>query len=206
MSTKRRPQANEESYEALQALFLRNAEGEAELIDSHDIWLQVVSEPWFCAEVRLQASRILGGHVDDPLYDDLAQEALVQLKAKLSNKKDLGGDLEQLRTNFPGWMATIIHNACIDTLRRERRRPPDKAAKPIETDDPFPREDLRIDMAAAFDQLEEREREVALCRLHEMTPQETAKRLKLSVRQVERSLKQIFTFLKRVLAVDWNGR
>lgn len=44
MSTKRQPQANEESYQALQALFLKLANGGAA---SDEVWRQVLAEPWF---------------------------------------------------------------------------------------------------------------------------------------------------------------
>jgi RNA polymerase sigma factor (sigma-70 family) len=201
MSTKWLPQANDEPFEALQALFLRIAEGESGLIESDDIWRQVVRDPWFRAEVRIQAARLLGHGVEDPLCDDLAQQAVVQFRAKLSKRNDLGADIEQLRTNFPGWMASIIRNACIDTLRRERRHPHEVVTESSAFKDPIPQEDLRLDMAEAIAQLEQRERGVARCKLHEMTVEEMAEALELSDRQVEGSAKKVVKLLKRLLAL-----
>lgn len=208
MSTKRRPQANPESYEALRTLFLRIAEGEPGLIESDDVWRQVARNRWFQAEVRLQAARVLGYNVDDPLCDDLAQQVVLQLRQKLLKNPDLSADVEQLRTNFPGWMAEIIHNACIDTLRRElvARRPPKEAATPVETDDPAPQEDLRIDMAAAIEQLERPEREVALCQLDLMSIRETAEELGMTARQIQRLRKKVKKLMRRLLAAYSPGK
>jgi RNA polymerase sigma factor (sigma-70 family) len=206
MSTKRQPQVNDESYEALQALFVKIAESDATLIASDDVWRQVLDARWFQTEVRIQAARLVGGDLDDPLFQDMVQQVPIQIRVKLSKRGDLGGDAAQLRTNFPGWMSSIIRNACIDTLRRERRHAHSSLAESQAAKNQVPLEDLRLDMADVIDRLEAREREVAYCKLRELTMPETAGTLDLSARQVERLLKKVLRLLKRALAVYWNDR
>jgi hypothetical protein len=156
MSTKRPPQSNEESYEALQALFVKIAEGEVELLECDEVWKQVLGDPWFCAEVRLQAVRVVGGNVNDPLCDDISQDVVVKLKVKLSKHVDLGVDAGQLSGHLPGWMGEIIHCACVDTLRRERRHPHDVLTEASAVENPAALEELRLDVAEAIAQLEPR--------------------------------------------------
>ena len=206
MSTKRQPRANEESYQALRALFAKIAEGDATLIECHDLWRQVLDDRWFQREVRTQAASLVGGHVDEPLVHDMVQEVAIQLKGKLSKHGDLGADAAQLGSKFPAWMGNIIKHACIDTLRKERRHPHSEVTESSAIENRVPQEDLRLDMATAMDQLESRERDVAHCRLHELTIDETAEALELSERQVERSLKKVVALLKRALAVYCHGR
>jgi RNA polymerase sigma factor (sigma-70 family) len=205
MSTKRQRQPNEESFEALQAFIIEIAEGDPELINSDAVWRRVVSDLWFCAEVRRQASQLVGGDLGDPAYDDMVQQIVLQLQAKLSKHLDLGAEIEQIRTDFPGWMARIIHNACVDTLRRERRHPPHPPSESEPVRDPVPQEDLRLDMAEVISALPPREQDVAHCKLHNMSLHETAERLKLTDKQVRGSLKKVFEFLRRKLGVYWYG-
>jgi RNA polymerase sigma factor (sigma-70 family) len=204
MAMKWRPQANEESYEALQSLFLRVATDQSELIDSDGIWRQTVSDPWFAAEIRLQVARLIAG--DDPLRDDTVQQVVVHLRAKLSKRKDLGADAHQLRTSFPAWMGNIIRNACIDFLRQEWRHLHNVLTESDAAENPVLLDDLRLDMAEAISRLEPREREVAHCMLREMTSAETAESLQMSERQMEGSLKKVVRLLKRLLAVYRNSR
>ena len=205
MSMKRRPQANDESYEALQSLFLRMATGWSEPRALDDVWRQMVSDPWLAAEIRLQVARLLGGG-DDSLRDDTAQQVVVHLRAKLSQKRDLGADAQQIRTSFPAWMGTIIRNACIDFLRQKRRHLHDLLTESDAVHNPVALDDLRIDVAGAIGHLEPREREVAHCMLHEMTRAETATSLDLSEKQVRGSLKKVVRVLQRLLAVYSNPR
>ena len=80
MSMKWPLQANEESSEALQALLAKIAEGDTDLAQSDHVGQQVLSNLWFRAEVRLQAVRLVGGNVADPLCDDIAQERRRQIE------------------------------------------------------------------------------------------------------------------------------
>lgn len=205
MFAKRQPQADNESYKALQALLIELAESDPEQIDCEAVWRQVVSNPWFCAEVRRQASQLVCGHVGDPVYDDMVQQIVLQIRDKLFHQNDFGANVEQLRTNFPGFLGTIIHNACVDTLRRERRHPPHPPSESEAVTNPVPQEDLRLDMGEAISQLPPRERDVAHCKLDRMSIHETAERLKMTDKQVRGSLKKVFNLLRRVLGVYWHG-
>jgi RNA polymerase sigma factor (sigma-70 family) len=206
MSTKRPPQSNEESYEALQALFVKIAEGEVELLECDEVWKQVLGDPWFCAEVRLQAVRVVGGNVNDPLCDDISQDVVVKLKVKLSKHVDLGVDAGQLSGHLPGWMGEIIHCACVDTLRRERRHPHDVLTEASAVENPAALEELRLDVAEAIAQLEPREQQVAQFKLGKFTVRETAQALDLSEKQVETSRRKAAKLLRRILAVYLTDR
>lgn len=205
MSTKRPPQSNEESYEALQALFLKIAAGDAGLVESDHVWRQVIDNSWFRAEVKRRAERLVGGNVDDPLCDDIAQEVVLQLKGKLSKHCDLGADADKLREHFPGWMVEIIHNAGIDTLRRQLRHKHEPLNKTHAIEGHVPQVDLRLDMAAAIECLENREREVALRVLRKFPERLIAEELHLTRRQVQLSVKKVKAFLSGKLAVYREG-
>ena len=169
MSTKRPLQANEESSEALQAPLAKIAEGDTDLAQSDHVGQQVLSNLWFRAEVRLQAVRLVGGNVADPLCDDIAQDVVVKLKAKLSQRANLGVDAKQLSGHLPGFLGKIIHGSCVDTLRRERRHLHDPLTEYDAVANPFPQEDLRLDVSEAIAQLEPREQQVVRFKLQRFT-------------------------------------
>jgi DNA-directed RNA polymerase specialized sigma24 family protein len=175
MSARRQSLANEESYEALQALFLTRCQGECDELTSEAVWRQVLDNPWFRAEVRVQAARLVGQRkLDERWCDEMAQNIVVQLRRKLSNKYDLGADADELRESFPRWMRKIIRNACIDTLRRESRH--DHAMLIDKTGiDKTWQTDLRLDMLATAQSLDDLQCTAVLYNLQGYTIEATAR-------------------------------
>lgn len=188
MSAKRQSLKNEESYAALEALFLKLSQGGCEQAESDRIWRQVVADPWYRAEVRVQASRLVGRcHLDEQWCDDLAQDVVVILKAKLSNDCGLGADAEKLNGHFPAWMGRIIRNACIDALKHEA---PSVHACLIEEPpiDETRETDLRLDMIAAAEELEHLQKMSVLMNLQGFTIKETAQVLGVKAWRVQVAL------------------
>jgi RNA polymerase sigma factor (sigma-70 family) len=200
MSTKWQSLANEESYEPLRTVFLKLAAGGCRQAESNTIWQQVLNDRWFRAEVRLQAARLVKRrHIDEQWCEDLSQEVVLLLQKKLSKHEDLGADLAQLREHFPGWMANIIRNACIDALKRQARHAHGVLAEASDGDRTR-QNDLRLDVAEAATRLEERESKVLLFRLQGFTIRETAKSLGLHEWQVQYALARATRQVAQMLA------
>lgn len=194
MSAKRQSLTNEESYESLQALFLSICNGEQ--VEPDAIWRQILADPWFCAEVRVQAMRLVGRrHLDEGWCDDITQEVVVQLQRKLSRRCDLGADAAQIRGHFPGWMGKVIKNACIDSLKRQA--PHAQVAGTINPAiDKTWQNDLELDLLAAALTLKDTEKRVVLLNLQGYTIKATAEALGLTPWKVQDAL----TKAKRQLA------
>lgn len=186
MSAKRQSLTNEESYESLQALFLSICAGEQ--VEPDAIWRQMLADPWFCAEVRIQAMRLVGRrHLDEGWCDDITQEVVVQLQRKLSRRCDLGADAAQIRGHFAGWLGTIIKNACIDSLKRQT--PHAQFAGTINPAvDKTWQNDLRLDLLEVALTLDDRQKMVVLLNLKGYTIKATAEALDLTPWKVHDAL------------------
>jgi RNA polymerase sigma factor (sigma-70 family) len=111
--------------------------------DWSDIWLLFLNDNWFRAELRRHAEYVLrtGGYSIEHL-DDLQQDVLLHLSAKLRRSVHFGRDPAAAIDKFASWIGTIVLNECRDALRRQR---PDHGPQ----GEPSPDEEEAAAMAAA---------------------------------------------------------
>lgn len=92
---------------------------------SHEMWERLVTHPWFQAELEKSANRVIArSGLLAHLVEDVRQDVVVRLAARLEHAADLGVDREQAKDHFSGWLGTIISRDCYSALRvvRSERR------------------------------------------------------------------------------------
>lgn len=192
MSNQRRRGENSESPDHLKAVFQQVAAGGGETqIHWTEVWHAMLTDPWLQAEVALRAERFvassgLGEHVSE----DIAQQVLVLLAAKLAADPSLHANAELLPERFEAWMGTILDHACGKAARMLGEFPQIPAKPPYakKEADEWPDLDRRFDFAAAAARLEGQQRSVMLLFLQGFDREQIAIKLGLHYKQVAYAL------------------
>jgi RNA polymerase sigma factor (sigma-70 family) len=164
-----------------------------------EIWRIFVEHPWYQAELRACARRLVQRTRAPPDYaEDIEHDAMLLFARELQNLPDLHVDRAAAVHHFSGWLATIIKRDCQRAMRRtgrsQRRVTIDEAlvesapARPVTTDE-------MIDLAAAFEKLPHEHRSVMLMRLHGLRIIDIAERLKTSKSRIGRIVQEGLSLL-----------
>jgi RNA polymerase sigma-70 factor (ECF subfamily) len=179
-----------EAAESDDALILQVAAGD------QGAWRQLVSR--HLASLVAQAWYVLGDRAE---AEDVAQETFVRLMQKARDWEPGGA---QLRS----WLYRVALNLCIDRKRSSwRPRPLDDAAERSDGDDPAGRMAHRMDLeravAAALDQLTERQRTaIVLVHYQGFTNYEAAEMLDTSVDALESLLSRARRIIRAALEAE----
>ncbi|HVX12037.1 MAG TPA: sigma-70 family RNA polymerase sigma factor [Pirellulales bacterium] len=203
MSTKRQPRRNAESCESIKAHFISIGNGSCrQPWQWIETWERLIDDSWFRTEVEICSHRVVEHcYLSPDLCDDLSQEVILLLAAKLSSAPDLDCDPELLPEKFEAWMGTIIYHCCVDALRHLLELYPPHSAI---IDCPALANgsesiDIRLDVAAAAGHLAGRVREVTVLRLKDRTYGEIAEALSITERMVRYTLEEAKAILAPLL-------
>jgi DNA-directed RNA polymerase specialized sigma24 family protein len=208
MSQKRHPEENLESPDALRALFV-NLCTNAGRCNAYEIWRTVISDPWLKVEIRRRAEFFASSHgLDNQVSDDIAQEVVVLLAAKLVADPTMHANAELLPSKFEAWIGTILDHACSRAARLigAYRKRLAKLADVTTVEDDVPYNDCRFDLAAAVATLTGRELLVMTSFLSGLEPNVIAEQLHLSYKQVAYAISKATPRLKPLLKAYDTGR
>lgn len=203
MSKARQGGENPESPDQLQALIESVARSGPSASDRWlEIWQAMLADPWLPAETALRAQRLVKAcRLEEHVSEDIAQEVLLLLAAKLAADEVMHAQVERFPESFSGWIGTILNHACSEAariLKEYRHHAELHDVKTIE--DRVSELDRRWDCATVASRLEGRQRSVVMLFLQGQERREIAQSLGLSYSQVVYTLKQARPLLQRWLA------
>jgi DNA-directed RNA polymerase specialized sigma24 family protein len=147
-----------------------------------EIWRLFLDHPWYQAELKKATARVLRNmHPRGQWNEDIQHDAMLLLARHLRRAADLHVDRARARTQFSGWMATIIKRDCQQAARSLRTRL--RKTRPLPRDQPAPDRtaiiESAIDIALAIDKLPEPSRTVTALYAQSWTLQQIASKLKM---------------------------
>lgn len=202
MTNERRRDENPESPDRLKAVFQKVAGGGEPKSDWAELWQTMLDDPWLRAEVVLRAKRfVMSSGLEKHVSDDVAQQVLVLLAAKLAADPSLHAKAELLPESFDAWMGTILDHACREAARMLKAYHPGhaKLSATSATVEEWRAIQRRFDVAAAVTKLEGQQRSVMLLYLQGCTREEIGAALDLSYKQVVYAIDAAKRKLKRWL-------
>ncbi len=100
-------------------------------VDAAAVWRLLTENAWYQRELYRTAGWIVRHRrLRHFQADDVCQEAILILRFRLARRADLGIDRLRGGACFGAWLRRIIHDTCLDALRRLARREPPCAALP----------------------------------------------------------------------------
>jgi DNA-directed RNA polymerase specialized sigma24 family protein len=202
MVNKRHGGGNPESPDRLKAVFQQIAAGGEAQFHPAQLWHIMLTDPWLQAEVASRAKRFVAcSGLAEHVSEDIAQQVLLLLAAKLAADPSLHAKAELLPDRFEGWMGTILDRACGKAARllkeyHQAHPKPREVSGEAEDWSGFER---RIDFAAAAARLEGRQCAVMLLFLQGLDREKIACKLGLHYKQVVYALKTATRKLQRWL-------
>lgn len=86
------------------------------------LWTLCLTDTWFLNELAAQARWVLRTSAEPMEWlHDVEHESMLLLGGKLRTKSDFGLNIPQLGDEFCVVMRKVIHNACLQSLKRIRR-------------------------------------------------------------------------------------
>lgn len=202
MKNQRRGGDNPESPDRLKKVFQIVVAGGRAQSDWAELWQTMLDDPWLRVQVASRAKRFVASSgLEKHVSEDVAQQVLVLLAAKLAADPSLHAKAELLPESFDAWMGTILDHACGEAARMLGAFHPahanlSSAGAPL---DEWPAVQRRLDVAAAVTKLEGQQRSVMLLYLRGCTREEIAAELDLSYKQVAYAIDAAKRKLKRWL-------
>jgi DNA-directed RNA polymerase specialized sigma24 family protein len=202
MSKARRLDENPYSPDRLRAFIVEAAQNKS--YAWAEVWQTMVDDSWLRAEVVLRAKRFAkSSGLNAQISDDIADEVLLLLAAKLATEQVMHANAELLSETFLAWMGTILDRACSEAARKlgEYRWPRATVLHDVLKSDDAVLDLNRIwDLADAVARLEGRQRSVMLLFLRGLDRQEIAQTLGLHYKQVVYAIDQAKPKLQRWLS------
>lgn len=192
------------SPHALKAAFLRALDLPAAQSGSHwaQIWRLFLADPWYREQLDVCARRALrktGGRPD--WLDDIKQDAVLALAAKLRRRPGLGIDPQKAQGHFEGWIGTILDRDCRASLRRLRAVQCRQSALPLHAvgNDPWQRVEQWIDVKLVIDRLNEPVRTATALHVAGTSPRDVARTLGISYWTAVRAIRRGIAALRERL-------
>lgn len=175
--------------------------------DSERMWLEIwrllVQHPWYQAELRCCAQRVLWrGRAPLAWQKEVEHDAMLVLARELRHAPDLGLDYARAEDEFAAWLGTIIRRDCQQALRRLRRvyRPGEALPEDLPEGHDGNRREVWIDIQAAVNHLNDPARTVVALYSKGLSVRQIAAELELSYWPVYRALRRGLEELRRLLS------
>lgn len=167
-----------------------------------EIWTLFAKHPWYRSELRRAALRVIQESAAPfDWLEDIENEANMLFGQSLYKALDLHMDARQAEDHFSGWMAKIIRNNCLQSLRRYRRsRLPTEELREVHLAVTTRSSvDAEIDLNRVVDELSTAEKEVFILRLEGLTITQIGTRKGIGYSKAYRILQRVRIAVERVL-------